>query len=76
VADIRAALLQLEAELVSVRALKTAMAKHPVEPEKLSESIDTDAPIGQGRRITLVLPDATVVTGLHGSILTPGHRGP
>lgn len=50
------------------------IGKHPVNPDKISEFIDTDAPVAEGPRITLVLSDGAVVTGKKGSVITPGAR--
>lgn len=58
-----------------IRWIKSAAGKPiPCDPDKLSEWIDTDAPMADGPRITLVLPDGQVITGKHGSVITPGAR--
>lgn len=46
----------------------------PVDPEKLQEWIDTDAPADKEPRIVLILTDGSTVAGHQGSVLTPGAR--
>lgn len=59
-----------------IRWVRTRAGKAmPVDPERLAEWITETPPAGtEARRITLVTPDGALVTGYHGSVLTPGAR--
>lgn len=59
----------------TIRWIKTTAGKSmPVDPERIHEWIDTDAPSTKLPRITLITPEGETVTGHQGSILTPGAR--
>lgn len=44
------------------------------DPDKLQEWLDTDAPSTATPRLTLITAEGKMVTGQHGSVLTPGAR--